>query len=226
MSDAPARPNAHVDEVSAPFLARGDFTGWFDALYRTYDGDLGRIPWAGPAGHALYGDWLAQTPGLAGRRTLVVGCGLGEEAEQAAAAGCQVTAFDVSPTAIAWARRRFPATAVHYRVADLFDPPASFRASFELVVEIYTVQALPLELRQRALDAVASFVAPGGTLFLLARGRDDDEPPGDVPWPLSRAELARLATQGLVERDFVDHLDAERAPPLRRFRALYERPRG
>lgn len=226
MSDAPTRPNAHVDEVSRPFLERGDFTGWFDALYRAYEGDLGRIPWAGPAGHALYGDWLAAAPGLAGARTLVVGCGLGEEAEQAALAGCAVTAFDVSPTAIAWARKRFPASPVHYRVADLLDPPASFRAGFELVVEIYTVQALPLELRERALDAIASFVAPGGRLFLLARGRDDDEPPGDVPWPLSRAELARLARHGLVEREFVDHTDAERDPPLRRFRAIYQRTHG
>ncbi|HVS17023.1 MAG TPA: class I SAM-dependent methyltransferase, partial [Planctomycetota bacterium] len=169
----------------------------------------------------LYGDWLASTAGLAGKRTLVVGCGLGEEAEQAALAGCAVTAFDVSPTAIAWAQRRVPATPVHYRVADLFDPPASFRASFELVIEIYTVQALPPELRERALDAVAGFVAPGGTLFVLARGRDDDAPPGDVPWPLSRAELARLARHGLVERDFVDHLDDSLDPPLRRFRAIY-----
>jgi SAM-dependent methyltransferase len=221
MADA----RAHVSQVAAPFLARGDAVGWFDALYKAYDGELERIPWAGPAGHALYGEWLSSTPGLALARTLVVGCGLGEEAEQAAAAGCAVTAFDVSPTAIAWARRRFPASPVHYRTADLFAPPEAWRESFELVIEIYTVQALPLDLRERALDAVASFLAPGGRLFLLARGRGDDEPPGDVPWPLSRAELARLIRAGLVEREFVDHLDREADPPLRRFRAVYERPR-
>lgn len=225
MSAPAPDPRAHVSEVAAPFLARGDAVGWFDALYAKYDGELERIPWAGPAGHALYGDWLASAPGLAGARTLVVGCGLGEEAEQAAAAGCAVTAFDVSPTAVAWAKRRFPASPVHYRVADLFDPPPSWRASFEVVIEIYTVQALPLELRERALDAVASFVAPAGRLYLLARGRDDDAPPGDVPWPLSRRELARLRDAGLLERDFVDHLDHEVDPPMRRFRALYERPR-
>jgi SAM-dependent methyltransferase len=225
VSAKPPDPRAHVSAVAAPFLERGDPVGWFDALYRTYEGELERIPWAGPAGHALYGDWLAGAPALAGARTLVVGCGLGEEAEQAAAAGCAVTAFDVSPTAIAWARRRFPASPVHYRVADLFEPPPQWRASFEVVTEIYTVQALPLQLRERALDAVAGFVAPGGRLFLLARGRGDDEPPGDVPWPLSRAELAHLGRAGLVERDFTDHLDRDVDPPMRRFRVLYERPR-
>jgi len=223
VSDPTPDPRAHVSAVAAPFLARGDAVGWFDALYRTYEGQLERIPWAGPAGHALYTQWLASAPGLAGARTLVVGSGLGEEAEQAAAAGCAVTAFDVSPTAIAWSRRRFPASPVHYRAADLFAPPPSWRASFEVVIEIYTVQALPLELRERALDAVASFVAPGGRLFLLARGRGDDEPPGDVPWPLSRAELARLVRAGLVEKDFVDHTDGD--PPMRRFRVEYARPR-
>jgi hypothetical protein len=112
---------------------------------------------------------------------------------------------------------------VHYLTADLLAPPPRWRASFEVVIEIYTVQALPLELRERALDAVAGFVAPGGRLFLLARGRDDDEPPGDVPWPLSRAELAHLVRAGLVEKDFVDHTDGD--PPMRRFRVEYARPR-
>lgn len=207
---------------AAPFLARGDGVGWFEAFYKAYEGELARVPWAGPAGHALYAEWLARAPRLAGARTLVVGCGLGEEAEQAAAAGCAVTAFDVSPTAVAWAQRRFPASPVHYRVADLFAPPPEWRASFEIVIEIYTVQALPVELRERALVAVAGFVAPAGRLFLLARGREDDEPHGEVPWPLSRAELARLARAGLVERDFVDHTDGD--PPQRRFRVEYARP--
>jgi SAM-dependent methyltransferase len=223
MSEKPLDPRAHVSEVAAPFLARGDAVGWFDALYRTYEGQLERIPWAGPAGHALYTQWLASAPGLAGARTLVVGCGLGEEAEQAAAAGCAVTAFDVSPTAVAWARRRYPASPVHYRAADLFAPPPDWRASFEVVIEIYTVQALPVALRERALDAVAAFVAPAGRLFLLARGRGDDEPHGEVPWPLSRAELQGLIRAGLVETDFVDHFDGD--PPMRRFRAEYARPR-
>lgn len=222
MSGAPADPRAHVSAVAAPYLARGDAVGWFDALYRTYEGQLERIPWAGPAGHALYTEWLASAPGLAGARTLVVGCGLGEEAEQAATAGCAVTAFDVSPTAVAWARRRFPASPVHYLTADLFAPPPHWRASFELVIEIYTVQALPVELRERALAAVAGFVSPGGRLFLLARGRDDGEPHGEVPWPLSRAELARLGQAGLIERGFVDHTDGD--PPMRRFRVEYARP--
>ncbi|MEV8442817.1 hypothetical protein AB0425_36015 [Actinosynnema sp. NPDC051121] len=41
------------------------------------------------------------------------------------------------------------------------------------------------------------FVAPGGALILLAAARDDDEPVGDPPWPLVRAEVESYADDDL-----------------------------
>ena len=219
---APDQRVAHVHDCAAPFLRRGDPIGWFEAFYADQQGDESRVPWADASGHPLLAEWLGARPELAGARALVVGCGLGEEAEQVAGAGCAVTAFDVAPTAIQWARRRFPASRVDYSVADLFAPPAAWSRAFDLVVEIYTVQALPLELRERALDAVADFVAPAGRLLVITRGRDDGAETGDLPWPLSRTELARLERRGLRQRSFTDATDAE--PPIRRFRVEYQRP--
>jgi hypothetical protein len=37
----------------------------------------------------------------------------------------------------------FPQSAVDYRVADLFDAPSEWRGAFDLVHELYTLQALP-----------------------------------------------------------------------------------
>ena len=69
-------------------------------------------------------------------------------------------------------------------VADLLAPPAEWAGAFDLVVECNNVQALPRELRDTATAAVASFVAPGGTLLVVAAAATawgEDGP----PWPLT-----------------------------------------
>lgn len=203
--------------------ASGDAIGWFEKFYAEARGDAEKVPWIDAGPHPLLAEWLARG-GVRGegKRALVVGCGVGDDAEGLARAGFAVTGFDLSPTAIAWARKRFPGSAVAYEVADLFAAPARWLGAFDLVFECYTVQALPLELRARAFPLVAGFVAPQGTLLVVARGRDDGEPLAELPWPLSRAELAAFEAHGLALRGFDDVLDAE-TPPVRRFRAEYRR---
>jgi hypothetical protein len=49
------------------------------------------------------------------------------------------------------------------------------------------------------IDAIASTVAPGGLLFVLAFLRPDGAPAPTRPWPVSRAELADFVTAGLRE---------------------------
>ena len=66
-------------------------------------------------------------------------------------------------------------------------------------------------------------MSPGGELWIIARGRDADDDPGELPWPLLRSELAHLTELGLVEHSFEDYFDEE-TPPLRRFVARYRRP--
>ena len=159
-----------------------------------------------------------------GRRALVVGAGLGFDAEHLAALGFATTAFDVAPTAVAMARERVPGSAVDYRVADLLDLPREWDGAFDLVVEIITVQALPEELRAPATAAIASTVAPGGTLFVVSGIRDGAPEPGP-PWPLTREQVEAFAAGGLelAALDRVPLPDAARgaalaggAPPARR----------
>ncbi|MFC6566303.1 class I SAM-dependent methyltransferase [Actinoplanes utahensis] len=137
-------------------------------------------------------------PAGEGRRALVVGCGPGRDAEHLAALGYRTTAFDISATAIDLARERHPGTPVDYVVADLLDPPAAWRHAFDLVLESNNVQALPREIRAAAIGAVGAFVAPGGTLIVLAAAttRLDSDGSGP-PWPLTRTEIDAFATDGL-----------------------------
>jgi hypothetical protein len=144
-------------------------------------------------------------------------------ARRLAAQGCEVTAFDVSESAIRASRERFPASPVAYELADLLAPPAGWIARpFDLVVEAYTVQVFAPGSAARA--AVIRALAPltGGTLLVIARGRDETDDPGAMPWPLVAAELAPLEALGLTQIAFDDYIDDEE-PPTRRFRVTYTR---
>jgi SAM-dependent methyltransferase len=182
MSDAVS----DADAFAARSLAAGDPTGWFEDLYA--DGTA-VVPWDRSYPNEVMTRWPHGTDG-SGRTAVVVGCGLGRDAEFVAGLGFATTAFDVSPTAVRTARDRHPESTVDYRVADLLDPPPGWSVGFDLVVESYTVQALPLSVRAAATAGVGALVAPGGTLLVIAavRADDDTDPPGP-PWPLTRSEV-------------------------------------
>src|SRR5947209_16930567 len=92
---------------------------------------------------------------------------------------------------------------IQFETADLFQPFRGWLNAFDFVLEIYTIQPLPLEMRPRVIDAIAAFVAPGGHLVVVTRGRDDDAEPEQMPWPVSRKDLSRFALNGLSETSFV-----------------------
>jgi SAM-dependent methyltransferase len=207
--------------LARDYIARGDALGWFEALYAGAAGDTSVVPWADLAPNPHLLTWLNnRTPKPAGR-ALVVGCGLGDDAEELAKRGLHVTAFDVAPSAIAWCIKRFPGSNVEYAVADLLDPPHDWRGAFDFVFEAYTLQAMPLHLRPRAIASLARFLRDTGQLLVICRGRLNDEPLADVPWPLTRDELAQSArAAALREHTFEEFFDDE-DPPVRRFCALY-----
>jgi len=89
------------------------------------------------------------------------------------------------------------------------------------VFEANTLQVLPAELRPQAMRRLAGLVAPSGTLLVVCRGREPSEPPGPMPWPLTRGELI-AGVGGLNLVTFEEHYDAG-DPPVRRFRAGFRR---
>lgn len=193
---------------------------WFEAVYDLADDDAAGVPWAGLAPHSLLTQWLVGRS-LAGLRALDVGCGLGDNAEALEAAGASVTAFDLVPRAVEWARRRFPQSPVRYLAADLFHAPPEWRGAFDLVHELYTLQALPDALLPDAARALASFVAPGGALLVISRARDEGQSVDGPPWPLTRAQIEALAVDGLSIERLEDIPDTEMM--VRHWRALFRR---
>ncbi|MFI7545411.1 class I SAM-dependent methyltransferase [Actinoplanes sp. NPDC049599] len=162
-------PVPDTTRLAAASLAAGDPTGWFEQLYAEAGAGTAEVPWDVPRPSSLLIEW-ARTGAVVGggRSALVVGCGLGRDAEFLAALGFVTTGFDIAATAVRTARERHPDSPVEYVVADLLDPPASWRGGFDLVVESNNVQALPKPARDRAIANVGPLVAPGGTLLVVA----------------------------------------------------------
>ena len=217
----------------------------FDEIYAQAGADLNAIPWAALAPQPALVAWLDRqdrhsSPALQDRRSppgrhgqpdppapertaLIVACGLGDDAEEVSRRGYRVTAFDLVPAAIEHCRERFPGLAVSYQVADLFQLPDGWSRAFDLVVEIRTLQSLPLAQRADAAAIIAGTMRPGGRLFVHGLGREDGDPPGSRPWPLSRRELGAFTAAGLRETEWIDEA-AGSTSGRRTFTAVYARP--
>jgi hypothetical protein len=192
-------------QLAAEAIAIGDAIGWFETLYAAAEQGTTTVPWVDrePNPHLVFA--LAGRPGPG--RAIVVGCGMGDDAEHVASLGYATVAFDVSATAVAGARRRFPDSAVDYVAADLIAPPESWIDAFDLVVEAYTLQVLTGTARRTAFARTAELVVPGGRLLVIARARDDDEDPGQMPWPLTRGEVESFRDHGLTMESIVEVYD-------------------
>lgn len=221
MKDEKDLVRERTKQIQAEFAEKGDVTGWFEALYAEAEGNNEKIPWADLEPNKFLVEF-AEKSNLEGngRKALVVGCGLGDDAKYLRDLGFEVTGFDISETAINWAKRLNPD--IHFETADLFNPPRGWISAFEFVLEIYTIQPLPLELRPQVIESIANFVAPKGTLLIVTRGREDDEIPPELPWALSRKDLSNFEKSGLKQTHF-EEMWGDEEPPIKRFVVEYER---
>ncbi len=191
----------------------------FEAIYANARERGGVVPWDSqlPAPHLV--EWAqAQQLNGAGRRALVIGCGLGDDAEFLSGLGFDVTAFDLSASAIAMCRERWPQSTVQYVVADLLNAPREWERAFDFVLESRTIQAIPWQYTEPAIRAISQFVAVGGDLLVLCLAREPHEPKSGIPWPLSREELAQFEREGLRVVQWDSFL-----PQQPRFRVHYRR---
>ncbi|MEM9216269.1 MAG: class I SAM-dependent methyltransferase [Cyanobacteria bacterium P01_F01_bin.150] len=218
--ERPVALRQRVKELATQASKSGRPSDWFETLYQESKGDTQQIPWAKLKPHPYLSEWLENRAIQGnGKTALVVGCGLGDDAEALSALGFTVTAFDVAPSAIAWCQQRFPDSTVTYQVADLFTLPEAWQRSFDLVVEIRNIQALPLSVRSEAIKAVATTVAPEGQLLLTTRIRMTDEVPDGPPWPLSESELSQFQQWGLADQQR-DIFTVSEQPPVTQIRLV------
>ncbi len=220
---------AQGDRLASRALAGNDPTGWFDRLYRAAASGQVSMPWNRSQPHPLLFEWAVERAITGeGRRAVVVGCGLGADAQYVAGLGFDTVGFDIAESAINLAKQRHPGSSVHYTTADLLNLPDAWLHAFDLVVEVFTVQALPDPPRRQAIANVSRLVAPRGTLLAVEFARDDwTAAPGTPPFPLTRAEIGVFGWDGLTPigiEQIPDHQPlAAGSPASRRWRAEFRR---
>ncbi|MBK7403356.1 MAG: class I SAM-dependent methyltransferase [Phycisphaerales bacterium] len=237
MLDATQTPTRWPKIDVDPFLipppppkAAAEIAERYEHLYQNASGDPTCLPWHRPGANRALVEWLnTDAPCLVrpGARTIVVGCGLGDDVIELADRGFDACGFDVSPTCIDWARRRFPGHADRFMLADVLSPPSRLRARFDLVVEAFTVQSLWPDLRDFAFAGISCLAKPHGMVLTIGRAcehRSELDSCECAPYPVCRGELVeRMARLGFIPtHEPVDCLDGDE-PPNPCLRAAFRR---
>ena len=156
-----------MSELGSETTSGQDAVGFWEHHY----GERDQI-WSGKPNDALVATVADLPPG----RALDLGCGEGGDALWLAGQGWQVTAVDITPTAIARAKaaaaaRRVPASQISWVVEDLssWEPPGAY----ELVSACFLHSPLDFP-RAAVLRRAASSVTPGGHLLVVGHA---DAPP-------------------------------------------------
>lgn len=173
---------------------------FFESMYENADhDDLSTIPWATLAPNVYLEKHLSLRDTVAGKKALVIGCGLGDDALILEKHGYEVEALDISPTAIALAKKRHPESKVDFHVGDIYDMPESSIGKYDFVYEGLTIQSLPPEDREKLVGIIVSLVAKDGELLVYANTQNDEDNYGGPPWPLYDDEFVLFEKEGLVK---------------------------
>jgi SAM-dependent methyltransferase len=154
----------------------------WDAIYAMSGAALWETGRPQPAFQRLADDGL-----LAGR-VLDAGCGTGEHALLAAAAGADATGVDISPRAIEQARAKAAARGLTARF-DVGDVQHLDRLglAFDLVIDSGLYHILDSGVRATYVARLAAVLRPGGTCYLLCLS--EREPGAEPPRRVTRDEL-------------------------------------
>jgi cyclopropane fatty-acyl-phospholipid synthase-like methyltransferase len=142
--------------------------------------------------------------GLFGGALLDSGCGTGENTMLAARHGADALGVDVSPNAIAQARRKAAerGSAARFEVADVLDL-GRLGLTFDTVIDSGVFHVFDDGDRARYVTSLASVTRPGATCYLMCFS---DHQPGDAgPRRVSQDELTAAFSDGWT----VDSITAE-----------------
>lgn len=201
--------------------AQKEATSWFDDHYKEAKKELSAVAWAKGTTNPLLQEYL-DTMYTMPSKAIVIGCGLGDDANALYEAGFDVTAIDISPEAIEWAKERFGDTSIDFRVADLFDLPQELLGKFDFVFEAFTIQALPLSLRDRVITAIASLMAPKAKVLAVCNAKREGEHFDGPPWPLTTNELRLFTMKECKELEFSIYEEQSHLSTLK-VRAIFQK---
>lgn len=201
--------------------AQEEATSWFDDYYKGASKQIETIAWAKGEPNPFLTEYLENFTGTPSK-AIVIGCGLGDDAFALYLAGFEVTAIDISPEAIAWAKERFEGADIDFRVADLFNLPDDLLGQFDFIFEAFTIQSLPLALRDRVITAISSLMRPHAKVLAVCNAKLDHEKFDGPPWPLTFNELRLFTMKECRELEFSIYQNESTLSTLK-VRALFQK---
>ena len=206
------------------YQEKDDPTGWFDSIYSDAQGDYKAVFWADLEASPYLIHWLKKHPDNSkNKKAIVIGCGVGDDAQALSEFGYKVIAFDISPNAIKLCKDRYPDTKVKYVVADLFDYSKQWIENFDLVYECNTIQVLPGKYRIQARKAISKLITKDGYALVSCRSRKKGKQENDIPLPLDLEEINKFVEDDkLKEISFLAY-DDNQIPKVAHFFACYKK---
>jgi len=196
---------------------------FFESVYENANhDDLSAIPWATLAPNVYLEKHLSLHGSVSNKKALVIGCGLGDDALILEKHGYKVEALDISPSAIALAKKRHPQSKVDFHVGDIYHMPESSVGRYDFVYEGLTIQSLPPADREKLVGIIVSLVAKGGELLVYANTQDDADNYGGPPWPLYEDEFMLFEKEGL-EKIYADKEDESKPVAPYKCSVLYRK---
>ena len=191
---------------------------WFEELYDQANSNREWIPWDWKEPHPFVVEWIEKSEKEG--NALVIGCGLGEDAAYLSKNGWNVTAFDISETAIKWASEIHRDLEIEWKVADLFHLPDSWQMKYDLVLEVHILQAIQESLMIEARKKLAPLVSANGHLVCIGKLRINDESIEGPPWPMSKESIDKTGKELEIVELHISHIpDKEDI----RYRAVWKR---
>jgi len=197
-----------------------DSSKFFEDIYKQSSGDKEKIPWANMQADSFLTEYLEMHLGEG--KAIVIGCGLGDDALALEEAGFDVTAIDISETAIKWCQERYDYTNINFFVQDIFNLPADMLEQYDFIFESRTIQSLPLIHRDKIISCISSLMAPKAKALVIANGKQEGEKFEGPPWPLEYNELRLFENYGCKELEFSIFESEDKTSKLK-FRALYQK---
>jgi len=199
-------------------------SAWCDSIYTNAQGDYKAVFWADLEPSPYLVQWLENNKkDLKKKKAIVIGCGVGDDAQAISDYGYEVIGFDISPEAINLCKKRYPNTKVTYLVADLFDYDKKWLGNFDVVYECNTIQILPGKYRIKARKAISNLVSKNGYALVSCRSRKKNEKEDEIPLPLDYEEINKFVTEDkLKEISFKAYNDSQ-IPSVPHFFAVYKK---
>lgn len=124
-------------------------------------------PWERAGVHPAFEGWRAEGLFKPGLRVYAPGCGRSAEPEAFARLGLEVTATDLSPTAVSWQRARFAETGLNGVFLEADGLSWRPEAPFDLLYEQTFLCAIHPHKRDAYADMAHAVLKPGGRLLAL-----------------------------------------------------------